>query len=334
MIKAIYPEIVKDVNPAFLQNIEHYDEDETGITFRIRKNGDKGQPKVKVQDQYFKVVTGEREDRAEIFLYGMIGQDFWWGDEEMKEESITDISFIKTIRELEKDFDRIDIRINSPGGSVMHGDPIIAAIRSSKSEIHTYVDGMAASMAADIWVAGHVRHMGVNSKLMIHSTWSGAIGNAQDLRKAADMLDKFDETAIATFAAATGWTEIETKERFYDYEDHWLSAKDAAEIGLIERVEDYQSDNDDQEAEKQAYSDVLKAVLYAVENGNKSPEIEEKPQIIAEIDPTEAIEKQITEQLGENVDVSTDHPIDFEQTEFYKTDVETWLKRRKLQVTE
>lgn len=208
-------------------------------------------------DKYFRVVTDERNGVGEIFLYGFIGQNYWWGDEDMKEESITDLSFVRALREMERQYDRIDIRINSPGGSVLHGDPIITAMRSSPAEIHTYVDGMAASMAADIWLAGKVRHMASNSKLMIHSTSTIAFGTAQDMRSAAEELDKFDETAIATFAAVTGKDKEEIRAAFYDYRDHWLTADEAKDWGLIEDVDTYETQPLVNDPEKMTHAQLM-----------------------------------------------------------------------------
>lgn len=174
-------------------------------------------------------------------MYGYIGQkaDPYFGEDPA--EDITDLAVVRVIKELEQKYNRINIRINSPGGSVMHGDPIITAIRNSKAEIHTYADGITASMAADIWMVGHVRHAAINSKIMIHTTGTFAMGTAKDMRAAAEMLDKFDEVAIATFADATGMPEDDVKTRFYDYADHWLSAKDAQKLGLIADIENYKT---------------------------------------------------------------------------------------------
>jgi ATP-dependent Clp protease protease subunit len=191
------------------------------------------------KDKYFKVVTSEQGDSADILLYGVIGQDFWW-DENLEEESITDLAFYREFKRLEAKYDRINIRINSPGGSVLHGDAIVSLITQSPKEIHTYNDGLAASMAADIWVAGKTRHMSINAKLMIHCVSTIAIGNAQDMRDEADRLDKFDQSSIAFFAKATGMSEEEVKNQFYDYRDHWMTAQDVLDIGLIDRVEEYE----------------------------------------------------------------------------------------------
>jgi ATP-dependent Clp protease, protease subunit len=119
---------------------------------------------------------------------------------------------------------------------------------------------MAASMAFDIWVASKNRHASAHSKLMVHATSSIAFGTAKDMRAAADMLDKFDETSIASFSAATGMSEEDARSRFYDYEDHWLTAKDAQAMGLIEKIEDYAVANPVAEPEKLTFRQLLNQV--------------------------------------------------------------------------
>ncbi len=207
--------------------------------------------------QYFKVVAVEGERSADLLLYGYIGQDYWW-DEDLKEESLTDIAVVRKLRELESRFERINIRINSPGGSVFHGDPIIAAIQRSKAEIHTYNDGMAASMAADIWLAAPHRHMAQNAKLMIHATSSFAIGTAEDMEMEAERLRKFDDAAIASMARATGMEEADIRTRFYDYKDHWLTAPDVEELGLITEVEEYETQDIPDNVERMTFADLVR----------------------------------------------------------------------------
>lgn len=210
----------------------------------------------KQPDQYFQVIASEKSDSADILLYGYIGQDDWW-DEERKEERITDIAFIQKLSELESRYQRINIRINSPGGSVYHGDAIIAAIRNCQAEIHTYNDGMAASIAAVIWLSGHQRHMSVNAKLMLHSTSTIVYGTAKDLRQVADQLDTFDAASVAVIAAATGMSEEDVQQQFFDYEDHWYTAKKCVEMGLIDEIEQYEAQNTPDNVEQMTYSELL-----------------------------------------------------------------------------
>ena len=228
---------------------------------------------MQIQDKYFRAYYDKEGNTGELYLYGYIGQkaDPFYGED--PEEDITDKAVVKAIRELEKQTGRINIRINSPGGSVMHGDPIITAIRNSKAEIHTYVDGIAASMAFDIWAAAKNRHASINSKLMIHATGGFAFGTAKDMRAAADMLDKFDQSAISTFADATGMSEDEIRSKFYDdYADHWMTAKDALEMGLIDEIEDYETALPVQNPEKYSYRQLLEHATKFYTDGQQTKE--------------------------------------------------------------
>jgi ATP-dependent Clp protease, protease subunit len=218
---------------------------------------------------YFKVVATESTDSADLYIYGYIGQDYWW-DDDLNEESLTDLAVVRKIKELEAKYSRINIRINSPGGSVFHGDPIISAMRNSPAEIHTYIDGMAASMAADIWAVGKVRHMNMNSKLMIHATSTIAFGTALEMMEAAEMLEKFDQVAIATFASVTSMTEEDIRTKFYDYRDHWVTAPEAVEMGLIEKVEDYSAEEITQDVERMSYSQLIRQFSQQKEEQHKS----------------------------------------------------------------
>ncbi len=209
---------------------------------------------------YFKVITNEDGNSAEMLIYGYIGQDYWWS-EELREESLTDIAIVRELRRLEASYSRINIRINSPGGLMYHGNAIINAIRRSKAEIHTYNDGLAASMAADIWMAGKYRHMASNALLMVHTASSYAWGTAQDFREQADVLDKFSHTAIVIMQEATSLSYEEIKQRFYDYKDHWFNAEEAAELGLINGDESYEAENVLPDMEKLSLREITKLFL-------------------------------------------------------------------------
>lgn len=191
----------------------------------------------------FKIITVEHDDYGEIFLYGVIGERIWW-DESRKEEELTDLAFVRKMREFENKYSRIHLRINSPGGSMYDGNAMITAILNSKAEIHAYNDGMAASMAADIWLAAPHRHMAQNAMLMIHAPWSWTWGTAKAFRQEADKLDKFQETTIPALMKATGLSEAEVIATYYDYEDHWLTWKDCEERKLISpQSENYEAED-------------------------------------------------------------------------------------------
>jgi hypothetical protein len=125
---------------------------------------------------------------------------------------------------------------------VIDGDGIISAMKSAKAEIHTYNDGMAASMAFSIWAAGQHRHASTGAKFMVHATSGGVWGTAKDMLEGYEMLKKMDESSIALLAELTGKEEDEINQLFFaDYADHWLTRKDVEALGLINDEERYSS---------------------------------------------------------------------------------------------
>ncbi|MEM9835155.1 MAG: head maturation protease, ClpP-related [Bacteroidota bacterium] len=190
----------------------------------------------------FQVHTEKGVNEATIYLYGYIGQEgeFYLPKEEQQDD-LTAISFVKEINALSAKYPRINVRINSPGGMIYEGDAMVNAILNCSAEVHTFNDGLAASMAATIWLAGQQRHMAVNAKVMIHSVSSYVFGNARDMRAAAEMLDKMDAASLASIAAASGMDEDEVRQRFFNYQDNWLTYQDVDALGLISSTEEYQA---------------------------------------------------------------------------------------------
>jgi len=167
---------------------------------------------------------------VDIMIYGIIGESWY-------EESVTARQFIADLKALEKDFTRINVRINSPGGSVFDGLPIFNTLRSSTSDIHTYNDGLCASMAGLILLAGKTVHTADNALLMLHSPMSGCQGNASDIQQVLEMLDKVQDSLIACITSRGTATAETIKAKFFDYKDHWLNADEAKAEGFIDVVE-------------------------------------------------------------------------------------------------
>lgn len=176
-------------------------------------------------------VQNKADQSVDILIYGVIG-DSWF------EESITARQFVADLKALEKDFSRINIRINSPGGSVFDGLPIFNAIRNSSADIHTYNDGLCASMAAVILLAGKTVHAADNSLMMLHSPISGVYGNAGDFEQVLEMLTKVQDSLITCITSRnTTKTADEIRTAYFDYKDHWLNADEASEELFVDLVE-------------------------------------------------------------------------------------------------
>jgi len=158
---------------------------------------------------------GNRPRAAEVFIYGDIGES-WWG------ESVTAKDFVLEIAAL--DVDELTVRINSFGGSVPDGIAIHNAIKRHQAKVTVSIDGVAASIASLIAMAGDTVEMAENALLMIHAPWGAAVGNSAELRDFADMLDTWAEALATSYAAKTGRPVEEMQALLTDGEDHWFTA--------------------------------------------------------------------------------------------------------------
>lgn len=199
-------------------------------------------PKPKNITSPSQIATRQTDGEATIYMYGVVGQrGEWWLDAEDQQEEITAMAVIKALNELSADNAVIHFRINSPGGDVFEGEAIRNAIRNCSAEVHTYNDGVAASMAAVIWLAGAKRFMGRNTTMMIHAPLSFCMGNAVAMREQADKLDKFTEASAEGIADLTDLTVDEVQARFFaDGKDHWMTYKDVEALGFLSAGEDYE----------------------------------------------------------------------------------------------
>lgn len=167
---------------------------------------------------------------ADIFVYGEVTKYAW---EEYGEVSAQ--VFKKDLDDL-GDVETINLHINSPGGSVFEGINIYNMLKMHKAKVDVYIDALAASIASVIAMCGDTVYMHKNSMMMIHHAMTGAWGNAQQLRKAADDIEKISKTSCQTYLDRAGdkLTE-ETLQELLDAET-WLSADEAFSYGLCDVV--------------------------------------------------------------------------------------------------
>lgn len=172
-------------------------------------------------------IRAKGEDTVEVLIYGDIG-DSWYG------ESVTAQQFVKDLQVI-KDKNLV-VRINSYGGSVSDGVAIYNAIkRHPKSKI-VEIDGVAVSIASLIAMAGDTVRMAENALFMVHAPWGMSVGNAADMRKYADVLDKYAEAMATSYAAKTGEASEAMYELLADGADHWYSASEAKDGGFVDEV--------------------------------------------------------------------------------------------------
>lgn len=166
-------------------------------------------------------------EEAEIFIYEEIGFDWMSG------EGITSKSFAEQLASLGK-VSNITLYINSPGGDVFDGLAIFNQLRRHKATINVQIDGVAASAASFVAMAGDSITMNEGALMMIHDAWGMFIGNADDGRKFVDQLDKVDGEIAEFYSARSG----KPAAHFRDLMDSetWLTATEAVELGLADSV--------------------------------------------------------------------------------------------------
>lgn len=170
-------------------------------------------------------ITSQADDRAEILIYDEIGES-WWG------EGISAKRFAEELSEIKAG--RIDVRINSGGGSVFEGNAIYNALLRHPARVETYIDGIAASIASVIAMAGERIHIAANAFIMIHNPHGVVWGEAADMRKMADTLDTVRGSLVGTYARRTGLDAAKI-EAWMDAET-WFNAEEAVEQGFADEI--------------------------------------------------------------------------------------------------
>lgn len=160
---------------------------------------------------------------AEVFIYDAI--DSWWG--------VSASRFVKDLAAL--DVDTINLRVNSPGGSVYDGVAIMNAIRRHPANVIATVDGLAASAASFIIQAADEVIMGRGTELMIHDASTICWGDARDMIDMAAHLDRISGTIAGLYAERAGGTAEEWREAMLA--ETWYTADEAVTAGLADRVD-------------------------------------------------------------------------------------------------
>lgn len=174
-----------------------------------------------IQIKAVKKANGQKST-ATIHLYDAI--DPWWG--------ISAQSFVDQLNEL--DVDEITLRVNSPGGSVYDGIAIANALRAHDAKVTAYVDGLAASIASVIITAADEVVMMPNSEIMIHEASALGYGDARDLAKTSERLEKIGQNIAGAYADRAGGKAEDWRAAML--EETWYSASEAVAAGLADRV--------------------------------------------------------------------------------------------------
>lgn len=240
-----------------------------------------------------------------IKIYGDIEQNFW---KEEGDDSITSLDELDKWFNENKELATVDIYINSAGGSVFEGVAMYNRIKRSKAYVTVYIEGFACSVASVIAMAGNKIVMPKTSMMMIHNPWTIVMGNAKELRKTADDLDKMGDMIKNAYLSKVKIDEKKLS-KLMDNES-FLSAEECFEYGFCTQLEEETAES--KEAVEEALEDYGK--LYA----NKLSVLENIKNAIKEFDePTvEEVEESETEveeiadeQVIESTEVIEEKPI-------------------------
>ena len=163
------------------------------------------------------------DDETEIMIYDVIGWPFISAD-----------NFVRALAEITAK--TVTVRINSPGGDVWDGMAIFNALKTFSGKVVTRIEGIAASMASVIALAGKEVQAYANTMYMIHEPYAFTAGNQYSLRELADILEKMSGQMIDIYSSNASPGKREIAQMMKD--EAWLTAKEAKEKGFIDTVID------------------------------------------------------------------------------------------------
>lgn len=216
-----------------------------------------------MKNKYYALYVDEDQKAANINIYGDITSYPW------TEKDVSAYNLSKEIEGL--DVEQINVYLNSYGGEVAEGIAIYNSLKRHKAAVKTVCDGMACSIASVIFMAGDERIMNNASLLMIHNAWTYTSGNADQLRKEADDLDKISNLSVKAYMEHTNISEEELK-ALLDAET-FLSPEEALEYGFATTIiGDKKSDKASQSAKKTLQKMILAKALENNENKEEDNE--------------------------------------------------------------
>jgi len=218
-------------------------------------------------------------DENEVLIYGIIYPD----DAKL---------IIDKVKQVSKNQDEINIRLNTPGGSFAEGLAVFNYLKSFPKKINTIIDGQASSAGSLIACGGHVV-MFDSSVMLVHNPWSLAAGDYRDFANYTENLDKLAQSAATAYAHKTGMSLSDVRQLMD--KDTYLTAREAYEIGLCDEI-----------VNKSAYMSTRKTNLFGgnimkikdVLAGLKLPTDDNTVQMIVnavEVDNKEEVEKLKTQ---------------------------------------
>jgi ATP-dependent protease ClpP protease subunit len=164
-----------------------------------------------------------------LYLYDVLGVDVLGGI--AARQVVEDLAALGTAEAL-------DVRVNSPGGDVFEGIAVYNALVRFPGKVTVHVDGLAASIASLVALAGDRTFVAENAMLMVHRPWTAVVGDAEDMRQQAAILDKAWTAMLATYARGTGRRAESLAQKVEGASgEWWMTAEEAIAAGFADAVE-------------------------------------------------------------------------------------------------
>ena len=171
-------------------------------------------------------VVNRGKDGAEIYLYGAIGADRY-GDGVTATQFATDLKALGNVN-------KISLRINSEGGSVFEGKAMYSLLSAHPANVTVHIDGLAASAASFIAMAGNSIEIAESGFVMIHNAYMLAMGDAREMRRSADMLETVNNTILDVYAARTKMDRAAIAKMMDD--ETWMTGAEAVKNGFADKM--------------------------------------------------------------------------------------------------
>lgn len=247
--------------------------------------------------KFWKWSNSVSSNNQELILDGPIASDTWWGDE------VTPDLFREELKQRAGD---LTVVINSPGGDVFAGLAIYNALVNHNGNVTVRVDGLAASIASVIAMAGDKIIMSPGSMIMIHRPSVYATGTVDDMEKAKDVLMKIEEGITPIYAKRTGLSDEKIAELLEA--ETWMLADKAVELGFADEVSEAPEKQKQDEGVQNAFGMNFAFSMSAVKQADAKPMQSLVEQIKAKAEAEAAKAAEPAEETTTEPETKTDEP--------------------------
>lgn len=208
--------------------------------------------------KFWNFVKNEDTSETELLFNGPISEDTWWGDE------VTPAMFRD---ELSKVSGNLTVWLNSPGGDVFAASQIYSMLKNHKGKVTVKIDGIAASAASVVAMAGDETLIAPTAMMMIHDPSTCAMGNKADMEKAITLLEEVKESIINAYETKSHLSRNKIAKMMSD--ETWLNAKKAHEMGFVDGIlfadkkNPFPQEEEEPDEDEEKEEDSLTAMTYS-----------------------------------------------------------------------